>query len=107
MNKKFVYSLVLTSIFIISTVAVCIQPVAGAKFKFGVPDAAKGMKLQSEVKVYDKSVWGDCLGTCLDDSVNEKYGGDGTNANDVGARSQGEITDWESDDIWFFGDFLM
>jgi len=107
MNKKIIYSLVLTSIFVLSIASVAIQPVAGAKFKFGVPDAAKGMKLQSEVKIYDKDTWGDCLGPCRDNSVNEKYGGDGSDANDVGSRSQSEISDWESDDIWFFGDFLM
>jgi hypothetical protein len=108
MNKKFVYSLVLTSIFVMSILAVCIQPVAAdTNWKFGVPKEAKGMKLQSEVKVYDKDQWGNSLGYCAGDTCNQKFGGEGTSANNVGARSQSEISDWEREDIWFFGDNLM
>jgi hypothetical protein len=111
MNKKFVYSLVLTSIFIMSIVAVCIQPAAGANWKFGVPKEAVGMKLQSEVKVYDKDLWGDCIGLDSDDraslatgSYRKGFSSDGDN---VGARSQSEITDWQSEDYWFMGDSLL
>ena len=107
MNKKILSALIFTSLFVISTVAVFAQPVAGASFKFGVPKEAKGMKLQAEVKIYDKDTWGDCLGVSPDRGVNWKFGGDGTSSNNVGAKSQTEIQDWEKDDIWFFGDHLM
>jgi len=107
MNKKIIYALILTSIFVMSIASVCIQPVAGANWKFGVPKEAKGMKLQGEVTVYDKDKWGECVGLDVDDTVNEWFGGEGTGANDVGAKSQSEITDWEKADIWFLGDHLL
>jgi len=111
MNKKIIYSLVLTSIFIMSIATVCIQPAAGANWKFGVPKEAIGMKLQSEVKAYDKDLWGDCIGLDTDDRAALAMGtyskGFSYDGNNVGARSQSEINDWESGDWWFMGDTLL
>jgi len=111
MNKKILSALIFTSLFVLSTIAVFAQPVAGASFKFGVPKEAKGMKLQSEVKVYDEDTWRDCIGADPDDRAAQATGnyreGYSSDGNVVGARSQSEINDWESDDWWFMGDTLL
>lgn len=102
MNKKILYSLIFTSLFVISAFSF-VTP-ASQGYSFGVPDAAKGMDLESEVKVYDKDGWGDALGPCKDKMVSEKFDGDATK---VGAKSKSVISDWEKADINFFGDYLM
>jgi hypothetical protein len=109
MKKRIFYGLIFTSLMIISSVAVFTQPSVGANWKFGVPDAAKGMTTESEVKVYDKEAWGEHVGQIIkpDDNVNNWFGGDQHNANDVGAKSKSKILDWGSEDIYFFGDHLM
>ena len=109
MKKRILYGLFFTSLMIISTISVIAQPAAGASWTFGVPDAAKGMTLESEVKVYEKETWGTSVGQIVapDDNVNNWFGGDRANANDVGATSRSKILDWRNDDIWFFGDHLM
>jgi len=111
MNKKILYALIFTSLFVMSTISIFAQPVAGASYDFGVPNEAKGMTLQSEVKAYDKDTWGDCIGLNPDDRAAQAYGnyreGYSPDANNVGARSQSEINDWESDEWWFMGDTLL
>ena len=74
MNKKVLYGMLFTSIFILSSVALLAKPALGAKWSFGVPDAAKGIETESEVKVYDKSDWGHALGNDPDDRCNQKHG---------------------------------
>jgi hypothetical protein len=111
MNKKIMYSLIFTSVFILSTAVVFFQPVSAAKWSFGVPEQAKGLKLQSEVKAYDKDSWIEHLGDNKDSSVANKHGvyrdGDTQDVDNVGAFSQSEISDWEKDDYWFMGDTLL
>ncbi|MFX0188300.1 MAG: hypothetical protein ACFE8A_11265 [Candidatus Hodarchaeota archaeon] len=111
MNKKLLYGMLFTSIFILSSVALLAKPALGAKWSFGVPNEAKGIETESEVKVYDKSDWGHALGNNPDDRCNQKHGnyreGYSSNADDVGARTKSKILDWEKDDIWLLGDHLL
>ncbi|MFX1395206.1 MAG: hypothetical protein ACFFAH_16805 [Promethearchaeota archaeon] len=107
MKRKKLYALLFASLFILSTVAMFTQPVAGATFTFAVPDEAKGMTLYTEVKVYDKDSWGDHKGFHMDDTANAYFGKGKTGANDVGAQSKYKVLDWESTDVWYFGDHVM
>ncbi|MFX1393917.1 MAG: hypothetical protein ACFFAH_10115 [Promethearchaeota archaeon] len=83
------------------------QPATGATFTFAVPDEAKGMTLSTEVMVYDKDSWGDHKGFHIDDTANAYFGKGETGANDVGAQSKYKVLDWESTDVWYFGDHVM
>ena len=102
MKKRILYGLLFISLFVLSTMAVFTQPTVGASWTYGVPDAAKGMTTESEVKVYDKDDWGTHIGYDVDDTVNAWFGGGRTGANDVGAKSKSKIDDWEKDDFWFY-----
>ena len=104
MNKRILYTLIFTSIFILSTVSLFAQPAAGAQWKLGIPPEAKGMEAESEVKVYDKDEWRDHLGNDFDDKVTERHGGD---ADEVGARSKTKLNDFEATDVDFFGEIVM
>ena len=113
MNKKVLYGILFTSIFLFSTVAIMMKPVAASTdWELGIPDAAKGMDTETEVKIYDKSEWGRHVGNDPDDRANQKHGnykkGYSSNADDVGAKTKGKILDWDDeDDIWFMGDYLL
>ena len=107
MNKKVLYALIFTSIFILSTVAMVAQPVAGANWKYGVPDEAKGVTTEGEVKVYEKDDWGKHIGYDDDDTANQWFGGGETGANDVGAKTKSKIKDWERADIPFLTDHVL
>ncbi|MBD3256097.1 MAG: hypothetical protein GF383_13455 [Candidatus Lokiarchaeota archaeon] len=114
MNKKILYGIIISSILLMSSAAMMMPSATGATWEFNVPDEAKGIKTQSEVKVYDKDTWGDCLGWDPDSSVQDDFGDDGigndysNDADDVGAQSQTEILGWEDEDeINFFADTLM
>ncbi|MFX0077022.1 MAG: hypothetical protein ACFE96_16365 [Candidatus Hermodarchaeota archaeon] len=104
MNKRILYALVFTSIFILSTVSLVAQPAAGAHWKLGIPEQAKGMTIESEVKIYDEDTWEEHLGYCADVQVDEKFGGD---ADNVGAKSKSKIIDWEGKDIKFLTDVVL
>ncbi|MFX0070378.1 MAG: hypothetical protein ACFFAO_04735 [Candidatus Hermodarchaeota archaeon] len=101
MNKKILYGVILLSIFLMSA-ATTVQPVQG--YKFGVPDQAKGVEGESEVKIYDKDQWEACFGKDGDEP-DDIWDGD---SDVVGAKSKGIVRDWESDDeISFFWDFVL
>jgi len=103
MNKKILYGVILLSIFLMSA-ATAVQPVQG--YKFGVPDQAKGVEGESEIKVFDEDQWEACLGQGHGaDEVDDVYDGD---VDVVGAKSKSIVKDWEKDDeIEFFWDFVM
>jgi hypothetical protein len=103
MNKKVLYGVILLSIFLMSA-ATSIQPVQG--YKFGVPDQAKGVEGESEVKVVDEDQWEDCFGKGHGaDDIDDVFDGD---SDVVGAKSKGVVKDWEKDDeIKFFWDFVL
>jgi hypothetical protein len=102
MNKKVLYGVILLSIFLMSA-ATAVKPVQG--YKFGVPDQAKGVEGESEVKVYDKDAWADCFGE-EGDRPDDIWDGD---SDVVGAKSKSIVNDWEYDDesIPFFWDFVL
>ncbi|TFG24730.1 MAG: hypothetical protein EU529_03300 [Promethearchaeota archaeon] len=104
MNKRILYALIFTSIFILSTVSMVAQPAAGAHWKLGIPEQARGTEVEREVKIYDKDAWGEHLGDDNNDKVSEKIGGD---ADEVGAKSKIKINDWDGVKINFFADHLM
>lgn len=104
MNKRILYALIITSIFILSTVSMVAQPAAGAHWKLGIPEQARGSEVEREVKIYDKDAWGDHLGDDSNDKVTEKIGGD---ADEVGARSKTKINDWDGVKINFLADHLL
>ncbi|TFG01981.1 MAG: hypothetical protein EU540_02475 [Promethearchaeota archaeon] len=104
MNKRILYALIFTSIFILSTVSMVAQPAAGAHWKLGIPEQSRGTEVEREVKIYDKDAWGEHLGDDNNDKVKEKFGGD---ADEVDARSKIKINDWEGEKINVFADHLM
>ncbi|MFX1340952.1 MAG: hypothetical protein ACFFDK_20245 [Promethearchaeota archaeon] len=106
MKSKKLYTLLFTSLFIISLVAVVAQPASGATWTFAVPDQAKGMTLYQEVMTYDKDAWGDHLGYDEDNTANAYFGKDKTGANDVGAQQKYKVLDWERADIQYI-DFQL
>jgi hypothetical protein len=103
MNKKVLYGVILLSIFLMSA-ATSVQPVQG--YKFGVPDQAKGVEGESEIKVFDEDQWESCFGQGHGaDEVDDIYDGD---VDVVGAKSKSIVKDWEKDDeIEFFWDFVL
>ena len=104
MNKRILYALIFTSIFILSTVSIVAQPAAGAHWKLGIPEQAKGMEVESEVKIYDDDAWEEHLGYCEDAKIDEKFAGD---SDEVGARSKSRILDWEGKDINFLTGVIL
>jgi hypothetical protein len=101
MNKKVLYGIILLSIFLMSA-ATTVQPVQG--YKFGVPDQAKGVESESEIKVYDEDQWESCMGHDGDEP-DDIWDGD---SDVVGAKAKSKVIDWEKDDeISFFWDFVM
>ncbi len=107
MKKRIFYGLLFTSLMILSTISVFAQPTVGANWKFGVPDAARGMSTESEVKVFDKDEWAPHIGWSPTSYPNRWFGGDQHNADNVGAKSKTSIIDWKNEDIWFLGDHLL
>jgi hypothetical protein len=101
MNKKILYTLIFTSLFLVSTVAIFIQPAASAKWTFNVPEQAIGMDLETEVTEYDEDMWIDCLGVYKGRSVNFEYGQGEHDATHVGAKRQTHPTDFIREDIAF------
>ncbi|MFX1275399.1 MAG: hypothetical protein ACFFAH_02930 [Promethearchaeota archaeon] len=95
------------TILVAYSIPIIAQPVTAAAWTFGVSEEARGVSVESEVQIYDKDAWGDHLGGSFDYKANTLFGGSRTYANDVGSKSKSTINDFERDDIWFFGDYLM
>jgi len=102
MKKKLLFGILLISLFLFSTIS-AVQPARG--YEFGVPDQAKGMEGESEIKIYDKDEWKDHLGSDAD-RPGSIWEGD---ADVVGAKSKGKVIDWEEDEelISFFWDHVL
>jgi hypothetical protein len=103
MKKKLLFGMLLLSIFLFSSVTM-VQPARG--YEYGVPEAAKGMEGESEIRIYDKDEWEDHLGDGPEaDEPTDIWDGQ---SDIVGARSKGRVVDWEEDDeIKFFWDFVL
>lgn len=101
MKKKILFGILLISIFLFST-ATTVQPVRG--YEFGVPDQAKGMKGEGEIKIYDEDEWKAHFGSD-GDRPDDIWDGD---SDIVGAKSKSKILDWETDeDIKYIFDFVL
>jgi len=102
MKKKLLFGILLISIFLFSSVTM-VQPARG--YEFGVPDQAKGMEGEGEIKIFDKDEWKKSLGGD-GDRPDDIWDGD---SDIVGAKSKSKIKDWEEDEdlIHFFWDFIL
>ncbi len=87
MNKKYSYGIIFTIIFTLSAV---IPVLANTEYSFGIPSAAKGISVESEIKIYDKDKWENIVGT----SVTPEDVFDGA-ADEARAKSKIKVVGWE------------
>ena len=93
MKRKLLYSIILISIFLMSSMSM-VTPVQGYAPP-EIPAQAKGATIaDSEVTVYDEDEMEDHLGSGFD--IKDIKAGD---ADIVGARSQYKVTEWEADEV--------
>ncbi|MFX1399478.1 MAG: hypothetical protein ACFFAS_20830, partial [Promethearchaeota archaeon] len=111
MKKKIGYAIIISCIFLISG-STCNTFAYNVKtnpkgYRFGTPDYAKGIRLDMEVKEFDRDEWRDHIGYVAE--PDELFGGTEYDADVEGAKLRSKILDWErkENDIPFFSDFVL
>ncbi|MFX1338850.1 MAG: hypothetical protein ACFFDK_09595 [Promethearchaeota archaeon] len=102
MKKKLVYGIIFLTIFLMSTLSTTRPALA---YKFGVPKEAKGVKTESQVKLFDQDEWDKHLGKEASEPDDYFYG----DADKVDAKSRTKVLEWKEDkrQIDFFADFVL